>query len=133
MKQSVLSDLDAKLFKKYNLFRFHTTLVDKLKTILEFNLWREGFDHKQQKSAFLFNSWKSWFKEKTGRIRLLHVLTWSEVFISENWESISTQKNVEKYHQSIQDSAFGHKINKDHLYLAEKSYTGHINIQWVCD
>ena len=56
MKQSVLSDLDAKLFKKYNLFRFHTTLVDKLKTILEFNLWREGFDHKQQKSTFLFNS-----------------------------------------------------------------------------
>ena len=52
MKQSVLSDLDAKLFKKYNLFRFHATLVDKLKTILEFNLWREGFDHKQQKSAF---------------------------------------------------------------------------------
>ena len=52
MKQSVLSDLDAKLFKKYNLFRFHATLVDKLKTILEFNLWREGFDHKQQKNAF---------------------------------------------------------------------------------
>lgn len=48
-------------------------------------------------------------------------------------KTASTQKNVEKYHQSIQDSPFGHKINKDHLYLAEKSYTGHINIQWVCD
>ena len=45
-------------------------------------------------------------------------------------KTASTQENVEIYHQSIQDSPFGHKINKDHLYHAEKSYTGHINIQW---